>query len=227
MSRMFLMPSTFLVLSTSALTQESRTLPSLSVTNAEKQFIFTCDGTTRSSQVIVRSANAPQSRPILRHRLDVDDDCSQAVWTHQMFGPGSSSTLVMVNPGRMGLNAQMETFYVDNGVLIASGGLPVAAHKFGSSQFRQYLSGMGTQWERTYEIVHGTFSVSRELSLLRSGAMCVAPSGEILGISRCTRKTINAQPLRPLCIEYQGNRGQLRPRSACSEISSRRVISDD
>jgi hypothetical protein len=224
---MFLMPLTFLVLSTGAFTQESTTLPSRSVTNTERQFIFTCDGTTGSPQVTVRATNELQRQPILSHRLDADDDCSQAVWTHQVFGTDSSATIVMVNPGRMGLNAQMETFYIEKSVVTSSGNLPVAADKVGSSQFKLYLSETGAQWVRTYEIVHEKFAVSKEFGLVRSGVLCVAPSGEILKTSRCTGKTINAQRLRPLCTEYRGDHGRLRPRSACSEIATQRVISDE
>jgi hypothetical protein len=160
--------------------------------NTERQFLFSCDGTSGSSQLTVRAAREPQGQPILSHRLDADDDCSQAVWTHQMFGSNSSATLVMVNPGRMELNAQMETFYVDKGVVTPSGNLPVAADKVGSSQFKLYLSETGTKWVRAYEIIRGKFAVSSDLGLMRSGSLCVAPSGEILRTSGCTGKTINA-----------------------------------
>ena len=189
--------------------------------------IFSCNGVGGSSKVTVRAAGKPQSQPKLSQQLDADDDCSQAVWSHQAFGPNSSATLVTVNPGRIGLNAQMETFYITQGVVTSSGNLPVAADKFGSSQFKLYLSETGTQWARTYEIVPGKFAISREFGLMRSGVLCVAPSGEILETSRCTEKRIYAQPLRPLCVEYRDNHGQLRPRSACSEITTQRVNSDE
>jgi hypothetical protein len=227
MNRIFLLPLMFLALSSSVFTQESATLRSRFMINTERQFLFSCDGTSGSSQITVRVAREPQGQPILSHRLDADDDCSQAVWTHQMFGPDSSATLVMVNPGRMGLTAQMETFYVHKGVVTSSGSLPVAADKVGSSQFTLYLSETGTQWMRTYEIVHGKFVVSRELGLMRSGSLCVTPSGEILRTSGCTGNLINAQPTRPLCIEYRGNRGQLKLRSKCSRIVAQRVEADE
>jgi hypothetical protein len=227
MNRIFLLPLMFLALSSSVFTQESATSRSQFMINTERQFLFSCDGTSGSSQLTVRAAREPQGQPILSHRLDADDDCSQAVWTHQMFGPNSSATLVMVNPGRMGLNAQMETFYVDKGVVTPSGNLPVAADKVGSSQFKLYLSETGTKWVRAYEIIRGKLVVSRGLGLMHSGSLCVAPSGEILRTSGCTGKTINAQPTKPLCIEYRGDRGQLKPRSKCSGIVAPRVKADE
>lgn len=227
MNRLLLWPLTFIAVSTSVFTQESATLRSRSMLNAAGQFLFTCDGTSGSSQVTVRAVGEPQGQPILSHRLGDDDDCSQAVWTHQIFGPDSSATLVMVNPGRMGLNAQMETFYVDKGVVTSSGNLPVAADKVGSSQFALHLSEPGTQWVRTYEIVHGKFVVSSELGLMRSGSLCVTPSGEILRTGGCAGKLINAQPTRQLCIEYRGKRGQLKPRDRCSGIGAQRVKADE
>jgi hypothetical protein len=208
----------FIAVCSNAYSQESGST-SISV-SSPKAFVLKCEGTTGNSRVTAWASNS-QLRQVLTHQLDDDDDCSQAVWTKEKFGPDNSSTLVMVNPGRMGVNAQWETFLVDKDKLSYAGNVPVSADKVNKMQYRSYVSEPGSEWERTYEIYHGKFSVSKELRLVRDDALCVGKLGDVQGRDHCTTKMLVVRPAKPVCIEYDGNIGKLKPIDACSRLTSR------
>jgi hypothetical protein len=182
-------------------------------------FVLKCEGTTGTSRVTVWQSNIAQQ--VLSHDLDIDDDCNQAVSTQEKFGPDNASIAVMVNPGRMGLNAQFEAFLVDKVAVSYVGNIPVSADRVNNAQYRSYVSEPGSEWERTYEIADGKFSVSKELRLVRHGSFCVDRAGEVQEKNHCVGKPLIARAGTPICVEYQGNVGRLTSIAACNRLAAR------
>jgi hypothetical protein len=130
-----------------------------------------------------------------------------------------SSTLVFLNPGRFGPNAQYSAFLVSDESVSLAGYLPVSAEKVSNSEYRSYSSEAGSVWERTDSLVGGVFSVTNELQLVLRGSVCANKAGEVSDQSTCNGSKIIAHPGRPICVGYKLHKGHLLPASACARLT--------
>jgi hypothetical protein len=181
---------------------------------------FHCDGVVGSSRVTVDSSKSITSHPILTKQLDEVDDCSQAVWDEIKMGSASTSTLVMLNPGRFGLNAQFSTFLVKDGTVNFSGYVPVNAEKVNEADFRSNVSEGGSIWEQMYSLVGRKIVFGEALRLMQLGVVCVSSSGDILAKDPCPAKRISASMKSPICIKYRKTVGRIVPLSECSSLKN-------
>ncbi|MFM0133240.1 hypothetical protein [Paraburkholderia sediminicola] len=213
-----LLPLLLALFSVEVFSQEGSS-QSTTVTRDNKKFTFRCDGTTSSSEVNVVLQIESEKKLILNGRLDELDDCSQASWLIENIDTDNSPTLVLLNPGRSGLNAQYSAFLVSDGSVAAAGYLPVSAEKISGSEYRSYSSEAGSVWERTDSLVAGVFSVTNELQLVLRGSVCTNKAGEILDQAPCNATKIIARPGKPICVKYKFHKGHLLPSSSCARLT--------
>ncbi|MFM0267800.1 hypothetical protein [Paraburkholderia sediminicola] len=190
----------------------------IAVTSDNKTFAFHCDGTTDSSTVHVVLLTLSGEKSVLKQRLDAIDDCSQASWLTEKIDKRGSSMLVLLNPGRSGLDAQYSAFLVSDESVALAGYLPVNADKVSDSKYRSYSSDMGSVWERTDSLLEGVFSITNELQLVIRGSVCTNNSGEILDQATCNAAKVIARPGRPICVGYKFHKAHLLPASSCARL---------
>ncbi|MFL9988122.1 hypothetical protein [Paraburkholderia sediminicola] len=192
----------------------------ITVAHDNRRFAFHCDGSADSSEVNVMLQTASGERPIFKQTLDKFDDCSQASWLAEKINRVGSPTLVLLNPGRSGLNAQYSAFLISGESVALAGYLPVTADKVSDSEYRSYSSEKGSVWERTDSLLRGKFRVTNELQLVRRGSVCVNKTGEILAAATCDAKNLVARPEKPICIKYISHKGNLVPTSSCARLTA-------
>jgi hypothetical protein len=199
---------------------QEKVLHEITITQNDKSYSFRCDGIAGDSAVSVMLRNVMGIALLIKQKLNHVDNCDQVSWLTEKIGHDSSQTLVLLNPGRLGLNAQTIAFVItDNGVTFA-GYLPVSAEKVGDSIFRSYSSEAGSVWERTDDLVGGKFAVIGQLQLMLSGEICANKVGEILAQDPCNAVKTVARPRKPICIQYQLHKGRLVPVSACARLTA-------
>jgi len=142
-----------------------------------------------------------------------------AGWYLCASGKNNSSTLVLLNPGRSGVNAQYNAFFLADESVSLAGYLPVSAEKVGDLEYRSYSSEAGSIWERTDSLQEGRFHVTNELQLIMSGSVCMSKMGEIIMQEPCRAAPVVARPRKPICIEYKDHAGKLLPNSACARLA--------
>jgi hypothetical protein len=130
----------------------------------------------------------------------------------------SRKTLVLINPGRLGVNAQFVTFLVIGGEIMFAGYLPVSAEKTGDSEYRSVSSEAGSIWERTEELVDGKFTAVREMELVLAGKLCVNKAGEVLRQDPCESSEVVGSFKRPICVKHQAHKGRLVPLADCDRL---------
>lgn len=218
MNHIRLFPLLLALLSAEVFAQE-RSSQSITITRDNKKFTFHCDGTTSSSEVNVVLQIESKETLVFYERLDELDDCSQASWAMEKSDKRSSPTLVFLNPGRTGMNAQYSAFLVSGESVSAAGYLPVRAEKVSDSEYRSYSSETGSVWERTDSLVAGVFSARNEFQLVLRGSVCTNKAGEILDQATCSATKLIARPGKPICVGYKFHKGHLLPPSACARLT--------
>lgn len=191
----------------------------VAVERGAKTYIFYCDGTSSSPSIEVTLQDESGGMNILKKQLDDMDDCSQATWVVGKIGKNDSLTLVLLNPGRSGVNAQSNAFLVMNESVYAAGYLPVSAEKVGDIEYRSYSSEAGSIWERTDILQGGKFNVTNELRFVLSGSVCTNSAGEVLNQQPCSATLVVARHGKPICVGYKDHKGKVLPNLACSRLA--------
>lgn len=191
----------------------------ITVTHGTKIYTLRCDGTTGLPSVNVTVKGTTAETTVLKQQLDEIDDCSQASWATEKIGKNNSSTLVLLNPGRSGVNAQYNAFLLADESVSLAGYLPVSAEKVGDLEYRSYSSEAGSIWERTDTLQEGKFHVTNELQLIMSGSVCMSKTGEIIMQEPCRATPVVARPRKSICIEYKDHVGKLLSNSACARLA--------
>jgi hypothetical protein len=195
---------------------------SITVGHANMKLAFQCEGSVGSSVITVVSEKSKGPQPVLTQKLEESDDCSQATWTTDDIGPQRISTVVMVNPGRLGLGSQLSAFLVIDGSVSFAGYIPASAEQIDhSSVYRSYSTDSDSVWERTDSLLNGRFTVSHEKRMIRTGFICIGNTGTLLKNSSCGNKRIRATPEKPICIGYLNHVGKLTPIGACADLKAR------
>jgi hypothetical protein len=194
----------------------------ITVAHDNKMLTFRCAGVIGSSSVDITLLPRAFGDPtVLKQQLEDLDDCSQASWVTEKMGQADSSTLVLLNPGRSGLNAQYTAFLVTDDSVTLAGYLPVSAEKVSASEYRSYSSEAGSVWERTDSLRGGKFRMTNELRLIISGSVCTNKAGKILTQEPCSATQVAARPGKPICVRYRSHWGQLLPASTCARLTEK------
>lgn len=197
------------------------TTRSITVARINTEFVFRCEGSLASSVIRVVQSTSKTAQPVLTRKLDESDDCSQATWTADDIGSQRISTLVMVNPGRLGLNSQLSVFLISNGSVSFAGYIPANAERIDhSTEYRSYSSDSDSTWQRTDTLSNGRFVISQEMRMMRDGSVCIGPTGTVLQKASCKNKLIYATPERPLCLVYLNHVGKLTPLNSCADLKA-------
>ena len=191
----------------------------VAVERDSKIYNFHCDSNTSLPSLNVTLQATSGSATVLKQQLDDIDDCSQASWVIEKIGKDDSSTLVLLNPGRSGVNMQCNAFLVTDESVSPAGYLPVSAERVGDFEYRSYSSETGSIWERTDTLQNGKFNVTNELRLVLSGSVCTNKTGEILSQEPCGARLVAARHGKPICVGYKAHKGKLLPRSACARLA--------
>jgi hypothetical protein len=193
----------------------------ISVGHNNTELMFQCEGVAGSSVVVVIPEKSKATQPVLTQKLDESDDCTQASWTTDDIGSQQGSTLVMLNPGRLGINSQLSVFLVSGGSVSFAGYIPVRAERIDhSSEYRSYSSDSDSVWQRTDSLMNGRFVISREKQMMRTGFVCIGGTGAVLNNSTCRTKRIRASSAKPICIEYRNHVAKLTSMNACAELKA-------
>ncbi|WP_147439507.1 hypothetical protein [Paraburkholderia sp. BL17N1] len=192
----------------------------VAVQNAK--FVFSCRGSLGSQFITVSAADGHSGdlRLVAPQRLDETDDCAQVTWTVQPEKSGAQ--IIMANPGRLGLDAQMLVFYADRDGVDFSGQLPVAADALGTGQFRVIGADAYGTWERIYAFKNHKLYVERELILMRTGGVCLERSGTVKMNLRCAGPTTHATPKKNVCVRARNGKVEQMPLRACTSLEMRR-----
>lgn len=194
---------------------------SITVGPINMKLAFQCEGNVGSSVVTVAQAKSEVTQPVLTQKLAESEDCSQATWTTDNIESQKNSTLVMVNPGRLGLNSQLSVFLVSDGSVSFAGYIPASAEQIDhSAEYRSYSSDSNSVWQRTDSLLNGRFAISREKQMMRTGFVCIGNSGTVTNNSSCKTKRIRATPENPICIDYRNHVGKLTSINACAELKA-------
>ncbi|MGV2287921.1 hypothetical protein AAHK20_04345 [Trinickia sp. YCB016] len=188
------------------------------VTLGKDALEFRCDDTADLPHVIVSRSASIGVYPLLTYQLDDVDDCGQATWLLEKFDSDSSSALVMLNPGRMGLNAQLTTFLIRGGTVSFAGNILIRADRISDTDYRSYSADADSYWERTDSLVGDKFATVRELRLMRAGSICTDKFGAVAWKEQCAAKRIFASQRKPICIEYRKQQGEIVALNTCANL---------
>ncbi|REG50417.1 hypothetical protein B0G80_6846 [Paraburkholderia sp. BL6669N2] len=185
--------------------------------------VFSCSGSS-GTQVITASVSDEHlgDRPLVGpQRVDEAEDCAQVTWTVQ---PGAETgvQLVMANPGRLGLDAQMLVFYADKNGVDFAGYLPVAADSTSPGRFRVVGNDAYGKWERIYAFKDRKLSIAQELILMQSGSVCLERSGIAKMNLPCVGSTTKASRKKPVCVIQRDGRAKLGALRACASLTVQR-----
>lgn len=197
--------------------------PSSAVLTAQsggKAFTFVCEVERPGIKVFSGDKVGAIEDALIDQRLDDTDDCNGAEWSVNQLS-GSDVTLVMINPGRLGVNAQMNVYALQRGVATFAGYLPVGADYGGKGEYSFEFEQADGFWRDIYEVSDGKISLSREIRLVRSGDVCVDKSQEVTDGATCNGRRLKASGSKPLCIVYRNKVGRISPISACSKLMGR------
>lgn len=189
----------------------------IKVSSGGKEFTFLCG---LDSEIKVTSGNEKDDAAavVIDQKLDDSDSCDGAVWTKGQ-STGGETILVMINPGRTGVNAQMNVYALQNGVASFAGYLPVGADDLGGLKYSFDSDQADGVWREVYGISDGKVKRLSEIQFMQSGSVCVDRSGSVSDDAQCVGKRIIASADRPLCISYVGKIGKISPASQCSELA--------
>lgn len=197
---------------------QSGSVREISVKHGGKTYLFRCESADGVSAINVTLLDASGARPLLKHTLDEFDDCSYATWHTESVGRDRQRILVLINPGRLGVNAQFIAFQVIGGEVAFAGYLPVSAEKAGDSEYRSVSSETGSIWERTEKQIDWKFTAVRAMELVLAGKLCVSKAGEVLRQDPCESSEIVASFKRPICVKHQAHKGRLAPVADCDRL---------
>jgi hypothetical protein len=194
--------------------QESQVLK---VRSDGKEFTFFC-GLNSEIKVISGNGQEDAGAVVIDQKLDESESCDGAVWTKSQ-STGAETILVMINPGRTGVNAQMNVYALQHGVASFAGYLPVGADDLGGLKYSFDSDQADGVWREVYGISDGKVKRLGEIQFMQSGSVCVDRSGNVSNGAQCAGKRITASAGRPLCISYVGKIGKISPASKCSELA--------
>lgn len=185
------------------------------------KYVFSCSGADGAQFISVSlpEGHLGNKRLAAPQHLDGSDDCSQVTWNVQ--SPLESARLVMANPGRLGVNAQMLVYYADRDGVDFSGYLPVAADMSSRDQFRVVGNDAYGQWERTYTFEKHKINIAQELLLMKSGTVCLEHGGNLKINLSCTGLNIKANANKPVCVVYRKGLAKLAALHVCSSLTMR------
>ncbi|VWC20334.1 hypothetical protein BLA13014_05686 [Burkholderia aenigmatica] len=193
---------------------------SLSVVSGGKTLVFVCDRARSEIMVFDGDGAGKASDLVANQKLDDSDSCSGGLWLVNEL-TGTDTKLVMVNPGRSGVNAQMNVYAVRGGDVKFSGYLPVGADYVGGSRYSYDFDQADGRWRDFYEVSDGKIRLSKEIWLVQSGGVCVDKAGGVMDGAECKGKAMHASENRPLCVLYDGRNGKIAPIEACSQLIDR------
>jgi hypothetical protein len=155
-------------------------LKNINIPHGTKMYTFRCDSGTVSPSEYVTLKDATADINVLKQQLKEIDDCNQASWLTEKIGKDA-----LLNPGRMGLNAQYNALLVADESVSPAGYLPVSAEKVGDFEYRSCTSETGSVWERTDTLQEGKFRVTKELQLILSGSICTNKARKVINQDPC------------------------------------------
>jgi hypothetical protein len=193
---------------------------SATVSVGNVNYVFSCSGVDDAQFISVSlpEGHLGNKRLAAPQHLDDGDNCSQVMWNVQP-SLESSARFIMVNPGRLGLNAQMLVYYADRDGVDFSGYLPVAADMSSRDQFRVVGNDAYGQWERTYTFEKHKIGIAQELLLMNSGTVCLEHGGNLKINLPCAGATIKANANKPVCVVYRKGLAKLAALHVCSSLA--------
>ncbi len=189
----------------------------LKVNSGGKEFTFSC-GLDSEIKVISGDEQGEAGTVVIEQKLDNLESCNGAVWTRSQ-STGGETILVMINPGKTGVNAQMNVYALQQGVASFAGYLPVGADDLGGLKYSFDFDQADGVWREVYGFSDGTIKRLRSIQFMQSGSVCVDRGDSVDDNAQCTGKRIIASTRRPLCINYVGQIGKIVPVSECSELA--------
>lgn len=202
----------------SAVFAQNESVREFSVQQGGKRYSFRCESADGVSAINVTLLGASGARSLLKRTLDEFDDCDYATWRTESVGHDRQKILALINPGRLGVNAQFIAFLIIGGEVVFAGYLPVSAEKVGDSEYRSVSSEAGSIWERTEELIDGKFTAVREMELVLAGKICVNKAGEVLRQDPCQSSEVVASFERPICVKHQAHKGRLAHAADCDRL---------
>ncbi|WP_175962437.1 hypothetical protein [Burkholderia pyrrocinia] len=183
-------------------------------------FTFVCEVDRPEIKVFAGDKVGGEANALIDQKLDDSDNCAGAEWGVDHLAE-SDITLVMINPGRLGDNAQMNVYALQAGKATFAGYLPVGADYVGKAEYFFDFDQADGSWRRVYEVVGGRVNLHREIHLMQSGSVCVDKGGKVTADSACGGRKLEASAKKPLCILYERQVGKISPIKACSQLTGR------
>ncbi|MEK2604392.1 hypothetical protein [Burkholderia arboris] len=183
-------------------------------------FTFVCEVDRPEIKVFAGDKVGGKADALIDQELDDSDNCSGAEWSVDHLAE-SDVTLVMINPGRLGDNVQMNVYTLQAGKATFAGYLPVGADYVGKAEYFFDFDQADGSWRRVYKVADGRINLQREIHLMPSGSVCVDKSGVITTDSVCGGRRLAASAKKPLCIVYEKQVGKISPIKECSQLTGR------
>lgn len=191
--------------------------PVLSTTSAGKAFTFVCEVVGPEIKVFTGDEVGAGRRVVIDQKLDDSDSCNGGEWTVSHL-TGTDTTLVMINPGRLGSGAQMNVYALRDGVVTFSGYLPAGADYAGGGEYFYDSEQADGRSRVFYEVSGGKIGASKEVRLVKFGSVCVDKGGFVTDGTECKGNELRASENRPLCVMYKGAIGKVSSIESCSQL---------
>lgn len=183
-------------------------------------FTFVCEVDRPEIKVFAGDKVDGEADVLIDQKLDDSDNCAGAAWGVDHLAE-SDITLVMINPGRLGNNAQMNVYALQAGKATFAGYLPAGADYVGKAEYFFDFDQAGGSWRRVYKVVGGRVNLQSEIHLVQSGSVCVDKGGMVIGDSACGGRRLAASAKKPLCVVYEKQVGKIAPIKECSQLTGR------
>ncbi|WP_124831002.1 MULTISPECIES: hypothetical protein [Burkholderia] len=183
-------------------------------------FTFVCEVDQPEIKVFAGDKIGGESDALIDQKLDDSDNCAGAEWSVDHLTE-SDITLVTINPGRLGVNAQMNVYVLQAGKATFAGYLPVGADYVGKAEYFFDFDQADGSWGRVYKVVGGRVNLQSEIHLVQSGSVCVDKGGVVIGDSVCGGRRLAASAKKPLCVVYEKQVGKIAPIKECSQLTGR------
>ncbi|WP_176323445.1 hypothetical protein [Burkholderia vietnamiensis] len=164
-----------------------------------ESFTFVCEVGQPEIKVFAGDKIGEGAGVLIDQKLDDSDNCVGAEWIVNQLAE-SDVTLVMINPGRLGADVQMNVYALQGGKATFAGYLPVGADYVGKAEYFYDFDQADGSWRRVYEVVGGKISLYREMQLMQAGSVCVDKGGIVGDDSACGGRRLKASAKKPLCI---------------------------
>lgn len=150
----------------------------LTAKSGEQAFTFVCEAEGRKIKVFAGDQAGDAGAALIDQKLDDADECNGAKWVVNQLSE-SDVMLVMINPGRSGVNAQMNVYALQRGAATFAGYLPVGADDTGKGEYSFEFEQADGLWRDIYQVSDGRIGLSREIRLaLDAGPLVVfSPDG--------------------------------------------------